>query len=109
MIYGLKSIPKKALRRWSKTVDDIKNKRLFDNARSSNLQISLERIPRKTMKEASERLKGIIFASATVYSTIKRLDGLLKRKPKQAFDNLRKYVQAVNNKEVLDGVNSREL
>ena len=33
-----------------KTVQDIKDKKLFDNARSSKLQVSLERIPRRKMK-----------------------------------------------------------
>ena len=89
LINGLKNIPKELLRRWSKTVDDIKSKRLFDNPRSSTLQISLERIQRETMKEAAERLKGLIFASAAVKSTTRRLNGLLKRKPKQAFDKWR--------------------
>ena len=37
------------------------------------------------------------------------MDGILKRKPKQAFDLLRKFVRAVNKKAFLDGVKSREL
>ena len=61
------------------------------------------------MKEAHERIRGLIFASAQVKSVIKRMDGLLKRKPKEAFDRWRRYVQAVNNKEVLDNVKSQKL
>ena len=57
LIDRLDNIPKKDLRRWNKTVDNIKNKRLFDNARSAKLQNYLDRIEKRTMKDASERLK----------------------------------------------------
>ncbi|OMJ89188.1 hypothetical protein SteCoe_8740 [Stentor coeruleus] len=109
IVTGLKSIPKKALRKWVKVVQDIKDKKLFDNARCYKLQISLERIHRRTMKEAADRCVGFIFAAPKVRATIKRMDGILKRKPKEAFDRWRKYVQAVNNKEILDGVRSQRL
>ena len=63
LINGLKNIPKNALRKWRKIVQDIKNKKLFYNIRSPKLQNALERIVRKSMKEANESFKGIIFAS----------------------------------------------
>ena len=109
LINGLSNIPKKALRRWAKTVQDTKDKKLFDGARSAKLQLSLVRILRRTMKEAHERVKGLMFASPQVKGIIKRMDGILKRKPKEAFDRWRKYVQAVNNNEVLDGIKSQKL
>ena len=56
------------------------------------------------MKELHERVKGIIFASPHVRATIKRMDEILKRKPKEAFDKWRTYVQEVNNKEIFDGM-----
>ena len=90
-------------------VQDIKDKKLFDNTRSAKLQNQLEKIPRRTMKEAHERIRGLIFASAGVIKTIKRMDGILKRKPKEAFDRWRKYVHAVNNNEVLDGIRTQKL
>ena len=86
VINGLKNIPKKALRKWNKTVQDIKDKNLFDNARSEKLLNSLEKLPRRTLKQAAERLKGSVFAAPIVKSTVKRMDGILKRKPKEAFD-----------------------
>ena len=46
LINGLKNISKKALRRWNKTVDDINNKRLYDNERSAKLLSELENIQR---------------------------------------------------------------
>ena len=70
-----------------KTVDDINNKRLYENASSAELQNSLDRIQRKTMKDTTERFKGLIFASASVNATIKRLDGLLKRKLRKLVTN----------------------
>ena len=33
----------------------------------------------------------------------------MKRKPKEAFDRWRKYVQAINNHEILDNVRSQKL
>ena len=107
LINGLNNIPKKALRQWAKTVQDIKDKKLFDGARSAKLLNSLERIQRRTMKDSHERVKGLIFASPQVRAIIRRMDGILKRKPKEAFDRWRKYVQAVNNNEVLDGIKSQ--
>ena len=42
LINGLKNVPKNALRNWAKIVQDIKDKKLFENARSSKLQVSLK-------------------------------------------------------------------
>ena len=84
LINGLKNIPKKALRRSRKSVDDIKNKRPSDNARSAKLQNSLDKIQRRIMNDTTERLKGLIFASA---ATIKKLDGLLERNLNKHFKN----------------------
>ena len=50
-----------------------------------------------------------MFASPQVRATIKRMDGILKRKPKEAFDRWRKYVHAVNNNEILDGIRTQKL
>ena len=86
LINRLRNIPKNALRKWAKVVQDIMDKKLFDNARSSKLLILLERIPRRTMKEAHERVRGLIFAPPQVKAIIKRMDGILKRRPKEAFD-----------------------
>ena len=109
LVEGLKNIPKKALRNWNKKTQEIKEKKLFDNARSAKLQISLEKIPKRTLKETVERIKGLIFASPQVKATVKRMDGILKRKPKEAFDIWRKYVGAVNNKELLDSLTREKL
>ena len=109
LINGLKNIPKKALRKWKQIVQDIKDKKLYDNTRSLKLNIVLDRIHRRTMKDAHERIKGIMFASPHIKATIKRLDGLLKKKPKEAFDRWRKYVQAINNKEIMDNVRSQKV
>ena len=73
LINRLRNIPKNALRKWAKVVQDIMDKKLFDNARSSKLLILLERIPRRTMKEAHEGVRGLIFASPQVKATIKRM------------------------------------
>ena len=39
------------------------------------------------MKDTTERLKGLIFKSASVNATIKRLDELLKRKLRKLVTN----------------------
>ena len=61
------------------------------------------------MKEAHERVRGLIFASSQVIATIKRMDGILKRKPKEAFDRWRKSVQTVNNKEICNRMRGQKL
>ena len=50
-----------------------------------------------------------MFAAPQVRATIKRMNGILKRKPKEAFDRWRKYVYAVNNNEILDGIRTQKL
>ena len=50
-----------------------------------------------------------MFAAPRVRATIKRMDGILKRKPKEAFDRWRKYVHAVNNNEILDEIRTQKL
>ena len=62
-------------------VKDIKDKKLFDNARSAKLQHTLEIISRRTLKEGHERRRGIMFAAPKVKATVKRMEGILKRKP----------------------------
>ena len=56
------------------------------------------------MKESED-----FFAFAQVKVAIKRIDDILKRKPKEAFDRWRKYVHAVNNNEILDGIRTQKL
>ena len=53
LINGLKNISKKALRRWNKTVDDINNKRLYDNERSAKLLNKFERFREEHLKNMS--------------------------------------------------------
>ena len=50
-----------------------------------------------------------MFAAPQVRSTIKRVDGIMKRKPKEAFDRRRKNVDEVNNNEILDGIRTQKL
>ena len=50
-----------------------------------------------------------MFAAPQVRATIKRMDRTLKRKPEEAFDRWRKYVLAVNNNEILDGIITQNL
>ena len=45
------------------------------------------------MKDTAERLKGLIFASASVKTTIKRLDGLLKRKLRKLVTNSANFIK----------------
>ena len=63
MLNGLKNIPKNVLRKWGNVVQDTKDMKLLDNA---DLLNSLERIIRNSMREAHERVKGIIFASPQI-------------------------------------------
>ena len=72
LINGLNNIPKNALKKWRQVVQDIKDKKLFDNTRSAKLQNHLEKIPRRTMKEAHERLRGLMFAAPHVVKIIKK-------------------------------------
>ena len=50
-----------------------------------------------------------MFAAPQVNATIKCMNRILKRKPKEAFDRWRKYVYAVNNNEILDGIRTQKL
>ena len=109
LINGLKSVPKNALRKWAKTVQDIKDRKLYDNVRSYRLLMTLQRIQRRTLKETHERVRGTAFLAPQLKSIFKQMDQVLKRKPKEAFDRWRKYVQAVNNKEIFDGIRSQKL
>ena len=61
------------------------------------------------MKEAHKRDRGLIFGSTKVKATIKRMYEILKRKPKEAFDRMRKYVHAVNNNEILGVIRAQKL
>ena len=86
-------------------------KKLFDDTRSAKLKNSLEKIPHRILKENHERIRGIMFAAlrVRVRATIKRVDGIMKRKPREAFDRWRKNVVEVNNNEILDGIRTPKL
>jgi len=109
IINGLKNVPKKNLKRWRIIVEDIQKKRLFDNARTAKLQNALSKIPVRTLKESVERVKGIIFSRPVVKKSLGRLEQVLKRKPKQAFDRWRKFAQAVGNNFIMNNLKSQIL
>ena len=109
LISGLNKVPKNALKKWFTTVSEIKDKNLFDNARSLKLIISLGKIEKRTLKDATERVKGSVFAMPKLFNTLRILDSLIKRKPKEAFEELRKHHVATHNKEILDNVKNHKL
>ena len=78
MINGLNSVPNSALKKWQQVTQYTMYKNLINKARSAKLQNYLDKFPRRTMNEAHERIRGLIFASASVITTIKRMDGILK-------------------------------
>ena len=109
IVSGLKNVPRKSLRSWVHKVEDIKHKNLFDNARTAKLKNALERLLRRTTKDTTERIKGVLFVAPTVRKTIRRMEQLLKKRPKAAFDRWRKYAYAVNTKMILNSVKSLTL
>ena len=67
VVNGLRSIPKKALRSWRKYADDVKNKKLLDGTRSQKLKNVLSNLPRRTVRESYERIKGVMFLTKTSF------------------------------------------
>jgi hypothetical protein len=109
LINALKMIPKNALKTWLRTVQAIRDRKLYDNTRSFKLQIRLEGIHKRSMREAYERISGRSFLCPRVREVLRAIDMIIRRKPKQAFEQWRKYALAVNEKMILDNVRSHRL
>ena len=69
-INGIKQRPKDAIQRWKDWIRDIKEKGLLDGAKTAKLRNCLERIPRRTLKDAHERIIG---DGSKVTGVIKRM------------------------------------
>ena len=102
----VKTIPRSALKNWRNYVDSVKNGEVLDNLRALKLKICMTRIPLRTLRETEEKILG---KGDLVNTVLKRLDGQLKRLPREALRNWRKFNDDAKNGQILDNLRAKEL
>ena len=80
-------------------MQDIKDKKLYDNARSSELQVVLERIPKCKTRDCVQRIMG---EGSMVKGVIKKIFMALQKMPKTAIGQWKEYVIASNTGDFFD-------
>ena len=98
--------PKQAFNRWQKYIDQTKQKQLLDNANANRLNNVLRGIPRRTVKDAYERVLG---SGNKMAGIMRRLTIEAQKKPKQAFNRWQKYIDQTKQKQLLDNANANKL
>lgn len=97
MVNGLKNIPKKALKRWNKTVLEIAAHEMKMNLKGAQIFPIMKRVLQRTVKDVGSRIKGDIFLPLSIQGFAINLCNIRKRRPKQAFDRWKKFVNAKKN------------
>ena len=106
LLNALAKIPKDSMEKWRKYIVSCKNKTMFDGMRSFKLKNAFERMSRRSLKNAVNRVIGdgdII--KATLKGMIKKMIDL----PKDALKKWRRYLEMIKNKQLFDGLRSQKL
>ena len=102
----IKSIPRDALKQWKNFVEDIKKGAILDSLKAQQLKFAMNRIPLRTLKDAENRIFG---QGDKVTGMLKNLEKSVKRIPKDALSQWRKYVDSVKKGAILDSLRAQQL
>lgn len=98
--------PKEAFDNWKQYVNDVNNKKLLDAERANKLHNALTRIPRRTLKDAHDRIIG---EGDKLKGALRTIMHTYKNAPKQAFDKWKKLPQDVSDKKLLSALHANKL
>jgi len=99
----LKRKPKEAFDRWRKYVLAVNNNEIFNGIRSQKLLNCLERIPKRKMRDATQRIAG---DGDKVKGAVRKIYSAMQKMPKVALEKWRKYLEGLKNKDFFDNVRS---
>ena len=102
----LKQIPRDALSKWRRYIDQIKSGEILDNIRAQQLLLKLKQIPIRVTKDASQRIIG---NGNKIKAAIKELENRLKQIPRDALSKWRKYIDQIKSGEILDNIRAQQL
>ena len=106
ILNAIKQRPRDALNKWKSFISDIKTKKQYDNARTQQLKNILEKIPRRTIKDVSERLQG---EGDKVKGALKSIVTSIKKKTQLVFQKWDRAVKEIASRNLLDNVKSQKL
>ncbi|OMJ93792.1 hypothetical protein SteCoe_3113 [Stentor coeruleus] len=106
IISAIKQRPREVLRLWKGFVEACKQKGIFDNLRSQRLEISLDRIPRRKLKDAVQRILG---DGSKAKGAIKNILSAIQKMPKNALERWRDYIKNIKTKGMLDNARAHKL
>lgn len=105
-IEKLRMIPKDALNKWKNAINDIKNKKLLDNVRSEKLKNALGGIPKRVLRDATQRVVG---DGSKLKGALASLLANLKKRPRDAIRLWKQYINDVKSKKLMDNLKSQKL
>ncbi|OMJ81595.1 hypothetical protein SteCoe_17904 [Stentor coeruleus] len=106
LLAGLMKIPKNSIEKWKKYIQMCKAKTIFDGMRSQKLKNTFERMSRRTLKDASNRILGDgNLIKGILKSVVRRMIDL----PKDSLAKWRLYIRACKTQGLLDNLRSQKL
>ena len=106
IVEALKKKPRNALNLWKNHINDIKTKKALDAAKSQQLKSALSKVPRRTLKDATQRILG---DGNKVKGVIVGMFNQVRRKPKDAIQKWVNYAKEIDKKGFLDMIKSQKL
>lgn len=106
LVHAAERRPRDAIAKWKDYLHNIKNKGLFDALRAKQLQDCLNKIPSRILKDGFERITG---NGNKLAGAIRRLVLAAERKPKEALQKWRKYIDDIKSKGIFDALRARQL
>ena len=95
-----------AFNRWKNYKDQCKKGDLLDAIKSQHLKFALSQVSRRTLRNSLQKLFG---EGSNVRGSMQMIISNILKKPKFAFENWKKYIQACKSKTLLDGKRSHQL
>ena len=101
-----RKIPLTALRKWKEFVNDVNNKRIFDNSRAKQLSTFLSFIPKRTFRDGHDRIIG---QGDKFRGALRRIMAALLKVVPDAFHIWRNFTQQCRDKGMLDNFRCQKL
>ena len=104
--HRLRQIPRDAIQKWKKYIEDIKRGALLDNIKAQKLKDIMGMIPNRVIKNTVKRIIG---QGSIVAGLFNNLEHQVKKLPRDALNIWKKYIQNVKIGNLLSGIKAQQL
>lgn len=109
LMNGLNKIPRVALTKWNKAVIELREYELKTNLKGSKLLNFMNRVTARVLNDACERIKGDAFMPRGINGCLISLYHIWKKKPKEAFERWKKYLNIIDRNYLIDQLRQTKL